>query len=338
MPSTPLDFRAGSPSLPHGHDDPRSRAREHGAPARGCSVVGRGRQAGRALPRGPARGLAGGRRHRVWRGCRPMRSSVTRHRSAGTPVSAASLWIVSVRRRLQEDRLRQGGLVSRHVRRGTAERCIGQLPDGARYEVIADSGGHRPGGARSETAGRPSSPGWRWAASPGSSRTRRQPARARCPAHPQPAPRARPDRRGPARCAVARTPSSGGAEGHFMLGQLALAAEFQGDYDSKRMTDMARATFEGGGHVGNDPFGYRTVRDAQGNVTKPAPSTRSSRRRPRSCAASGATSVTTPTAKIAKTLGRGCEAADRRPVDQGRRQGRRAPRAVLPRQGRLPAR
>jgi len=36
------------------------------------------------------------------------------------------------------------------------------------------------------------------------------------------------------------------AEGRFMLGQLALAAQFQGDYDSKRMTDMARATFEAG--------------------------------------------------------------------------------------------
>lgn len=77
--------------------------------------------------------------------------------------------------------------------------------------------------------------------------------------------------------------------------------QFQGDYDSKRMTDVARATFEGGGHVGNDPFGYRTVRDAQGNVAKPrtleivAEEAEVVRRVWRDL-------VTTPTAKIAKTL------------------------------------
>ena len=59
------------------------------------------------------------------------------------------------------------------------------------------------------------------------------------------------------------------AEGRFLLGQLALAAQFQGDYDSKRMADMTRATFEGGGHVGNDPFGYRTIRDAKGAIVRP---------------------------------------------------------------------
>jgi hypothetical protein len=35
------------------------------------------------------------------------------------------------------------------------------------------------------------------------------------------------------------------------------------------MTDMARSTFERGGHLGNDPFGYRTVRDGFGQVAKP---------------------------------------------------------------------
>ena len=35
------------------------------------------------------------------------------------------------------------------------------------------------------------------------------------------------------------------------------------------MRDMARATFEAGGHRGNDPFGYRTVRDGAGRVAHP---------------------------------------------------------------------
>jgi DNA invertase Pin-like site-specific DNA recombinase len=59
------------------------------------------------------------------------------------------------------------------------------------------------------------------------------------------------------------------AEGRFMLGQLPLAAQFQGDYDKKRMTDMTRATLEGGGHVGNDPFGYRTIRDGRSAIVRP---------------------------------------------------------------------
>lgn len=51
------------------------------------------------------------------------------------------------------------------------------------------------------------------------------------------------------------------ATGRFMLGQLALAAQFQADVDSERMTGLMRTLFEDGRHRGQDPFGYRSARD-----------------------------------------------------------------------------
>jgi hypothetical protein len=35
------------------------------------------------------------------------------------------------------------------------------------------------------------------------------------------------------------------------------------------MKDMMRSTFEAGGHRGNDPFGYRTMRDEAGASSIP---------------------------------------------------------------------
>ena len=60
-----------------------------------------------------------------------------------------------------------------------------------------------------------------------------------------------------------------GAIGRYMFGQLALAAQLQRDLDSERMVGLTRTIFEGGGHRGLDPFGYRTVRDGLGKVLKP---------------------------------------------------------------------
>ena len=51
------------------------------------------------------------------------------------------------------------------------------------------------------------------------------------------------------------------ATGRFMLGQLALAAQFQADMDSERATGIRRALFEDGRHRGQPPYGYRNARD-----------------------------------------------------------------------------
>ena len=60
-----------------------------------------------------------------------------------------------------------------------------------------------------------------------------------------------------------------GAAGRFMFGQLCLAAQLQRDLDSERMVDMQRRLFEDGRHRGHDPFGYRSLRDAAGNLIRP---------------------------------------------------------------------
>lgn len=51
------------------------------------------------------------------------------------------------------------------------------------------------------------------------------------------------------------------ATGRFMLGQLALAAQFQADVDSERARSLHRALFEDGRHRGPAPYGYRSVQD-----------------------------------------------------------------------------
>ncbi len=59
------------------------------------------------------------------------------------------------------------------------------------------------------------------------------------------------------------------AVGRFMFNMIVSAAQFQRDLDSERMTSMARRTFEDGGHRGNDPFGYRTLRDDKDRIVQP---------------------------------------------------------------------
>ena len=54
-----------------------------------------------------------------------------------------------------------------------------------------------------------------------------------------------------------------------MFGQLCLANQLQRDLDSERMTRMQRQLFEAGRHRGHDPFGYRSRRDAAGNLVHP---------------------------------------------------------------------
>lgn len=51
------------------------------------------------------------------------------------------------------------------------------------------------------------------------------------------------------------------ATGRFMLGQLALAAQFQADVDSERARSLHRALFEDGRHRGPAPYGYRSGQD-----------------------------------------------------------------------------
>lgn len=54
------------------------------------------------------------------------------------------------------------------------------------------------------------------------------------------------------------------AVGRFMLGQLALTAQFQADLDSERMRTLTHTLFLDGRHRGRDPFGYRSVKDDAG--------------------------------------------------------------------------
>jgi hypothetical protein len=60
-----------------------------------------------------------------------------------------------------------------------------------------------------------------------------------------------------------------GATGRYLFGQLCLAAQLQRDLDSERMTGMQRRLFEDGRHRGHDPLGYRSLRDATGNLVHP---------------------------------------------------------------------
>jgi DNA invertase Pin-like site-specific DNA recombinase len=60
-----------------------------------------------------------------------------------------------------------------------------------------------------------------------------------------------------------------GAAGRYMFGQFCLANQFQRDLDSERMTRMQRQLFEDGRHRGHDPFGYRSLHDANGNLVHP---------------------------------------------------------------------
>jgi DNA invertase Pin-like site-specific DNA recombinase len=60
-----------------------------------------------------------------------------------------------------------------------------------------------------------------------------------------------------------------GANGRYMFGQFCLAAQFQRDLDSERMTRMQRRLFEDGRHRGHDPLGYRSRHDAAGNLVHP---------------------------------------------------------------------
>lgn len=73
----------------------------------------------------------------------------------------------------------------------------------------------------------------------------------------------------PIRAATMPNSQWDGASGRFMFGQLCLAAQYQRDLDSERMTGLTRTIFESGGHRGADPFGYRTIRDQHGGITKP---------------------------------------------------------------------
>jgi DNA invertase Pin-like site-specific DNA recombinase len=70
---------------------------------------------------------------------------------------------------------------------------------------------------------------------------------------------------------VAMLPSSqfDGATGRFMFGQFCLAAEYQANVDSERMSSMLRGIYENGGHRGHAPLGYRSARSADGELLRP---------------------------------------------------------------------
>ncbi len=60
-----------------------------------------------------------------------------------------------------------------------------------------------------------------------------------------------------------------GATGRYMFGQLCLAGQLQRDLDSERMTGIQRRLFLDGRQRGHDPYGYRSLRTASGDLVHP---------------------------------------------------------------------
>lgn len=193
---------------------------------------------------------------------------MTRHRAQDGRAASSPLWIIYIRRSYKKagsEKVVASADTSDEVQ---LDLCLKLLPDGARYEVETDSGGHKSGRGEKRS-------GWqgviRRVAAGGVagiiaydiSRLARN-ARLVLNLH-------HALEMTGADLRVVQLPNTkwSSAEGRFLLGQLALTAQFQADYDSKRMTDMCRATFQAGGHVGNDPFGYRTMRDVRGAIVRP---------------------------------------------------------------------
>ena len=192
--------------------------------------------------------------------------SMAPHSSAR--LTLATLWLIYVRRSYKKtgsDKVVGSADTSDEVQ---LERCVALLPEGARYEVIVDSGGHQSGRGEKrdgwqEVIRRVALGGVAGIIAYDVSRLARN-ARLVLNLH-----HALEETAADLRVVQLPNTKWSSAEGRFLLGQLALAAQFQGDYDSKRMTDMTRATFEAGGHVGNDPFGYHTVRDSKRAIVRP---------------------------------------------------------------------
>jgi DNA invertase Pin-like site-specific DNA recombinase len=177
-------------------------------------------------------------------------------------------WLVYVRRsykKMGSENVASSADTSDEVQ---LERCVALLPSGATHEVFTDSGGHQSG--RSDKRD-----GWRAVIARieeggvagivayDISRLARN-ARLVLNLH-------HALEQSGADLRIAQMPGTDltSAQGRFLLTILAGAAAFQADYDSQRMKDMMRATFEAGGHRGNDPFGYRTMRDKQERVIHP---------------------------------------------------------------------
>lgn len=178
------------------------------------------------------------------------------------------LWLIYVRRSYKKTgsgKVVRSADVSDEVQ---VERCRALLPEGASVEVIADSGGHQSGRSDKrdgwqEVIRRIETGGIAGIVAYDVSRIARN-ARLILNLH-------HALERSGIELRIVQMPNArwDSAEGRFMLGQLALAAQYQADIDSKRMADMSRSTFESGGHLGNDPLGYRTRRNDEGEIIHP---------------------------------------------------------------------
>lgn len=140
------------------------------------------------------------------------------------------------------------------------ERSVAMLPAGATHEVIADSGGHHSGRTDDrdgwqELVARVKAGRCDGVAVYDLSRLARN-ARLMLELH------AAIERAG-IPLLIANMPNTrwDTATGRFMLGQLALAAQYQADVDSERARGIHRALFEDGRHRGPAPYGYRTGHD-----------------------------------------------------------------------------
>lgn len=145
------------------------------------------------------------------------------------------------------------------------EKCLALLPEGSTHEVFTDSGGHQSGRSDKRDGwqaviARVQDGGVAGIVAYDISRLARN-ARLVLNLH-------HALEQTGADLRIAQMPGTDltSAQGRFLLTILAGAAAFQADYDSQRMKDMMRATFEAGGHRGNDPLGYKTVTNERGDV------------------------------------------------------------------------
>ena len=147
--------------------------------------------------------------------------------------------------------------------------CRALLPAGAAVRVISDSGGHQSGysaardGYQALLARGGGGRGGR------DRRVRPVAAGPQRPADARPAARAR----APARCRswwpTCPGPSSTVPPGATCSGSSAWPPSSSATSTAERMTGMQRQLFEEGRHRGHDPFGYRSRRDAAGNLVHP---------------------------------------------------------------------
>lgn len=193
----------------------------------------------------------------------PRGLSANRDTSRGLPSKAPRWWAIYVRRSYKDD---EDGDVSEAAQQSVATR---RLPPGAMVKVYEDSSGHNSG----SSANRPNYQRLLADVRAGhvegitaydSSRLNRNAENAMA--------LLRECQAGGVSLLLSDTMRPGEVfqpDGELNYGLLAIVAQHMRQQQSKRIRDLLQHTFEQGGHRGHDPFGYESIRDAEGRVAQP---------------------------------------------------------------------